>query len=147
MYAIDTNLLVYAHNKDSHLNKEASEFLGYVMNTRDEDGNLAVCIPAQVLTEFVNAITRQNVQKPLSLAEAVEVIKDYIDSGIRIIYQKETQLQTLIELLTSIKTRRKVFDVALVATLKDNGISGLYTVNVGDFEGFGFLEVVNPLDR
>ncbi len=38
-----------------------------------------------------------------------------------------------------------IFDIALVATLKDNDISGLYTVNVHDFDGFDFLEVVNPL--
>ena len=28
---------------------------------------------------------------------------------------------------------------------KDNGISGLYTVNVDDFKEFDFLTVVNPL--
>jgi len=33
-----------------------------------------------------------------------------------------------------VTTRKKIFDVALVATLKDSDISGLYTVNVGDFE-------------
>lgn len=43
-------------------------------------------------------------------------------------------------------TRKRVFDVALAATLKDNGIVGLYTANVADFEGFGFLEVINPLE-
>jgi len=30
-------------------------------------------------------------------------------------------------------------------SFKDNGISGLYTVNVDDFEGFEFLEVIHPL--
>jgi hypothetical protein len=44
-----------------------------------------------------------------------------------------------------ISTRKKVFDVALAATLKDNHISGLYTNNVDDFEGFDFLRVINPL--
>jgi len=32
-----------------------------------------------------------------------------------------------------------------VATLKDHGISGLYTVNTGDFAQFSFLDVKNPL--
>jgi len=44
-----------------------------------------------------------------------------------------------------VTTRKKVFDVALAATLKDNDISGLYTVNVDDFKGFDFLTIVNPL--
>ncbi len=48
-------------------------------------------------------------------------------------------------LLSATTTRRKVFDIALAATLKDNGVSGLYTVNIADFEEFIFLEVINPL--
>ena len=145
MFAIDTNLLVYAHNKDSEFNEEASAFMEKVMNERDEEGNSSICIPTQVLMEFVNVITRQNLEKPLSLSEAIDVVQDYIESGVSIINQRETQIQTFLDLLSSVTTRKKIFDVALVATLKDNGISGLYTVNVGDFEEFYFLEVVNPL--
>ena len=45
MFAIDTNILVYAHNKDSEFNEKATLFLEKVMNDRDEEGNLSVCIP------------------------------------------------------------------------------------------------------
>ena len=38
-----------------------------------------------------------------------------------------------------------MFDVALAATLKDHAITGLYTVNTADFEGFEWLTVINPL--
>jgi len=31
------------------------------------------------------------------------------------------------------------------ATLKDNNVDGLYTVNVDDFKEFGFLRIQNPL--
>jgi hypothetical protein len=58
---------------------------------------------------------------------------------------QQTQLKTLIDLLKSVTTRKKIFDVALVATLKDHGIPGLYTVNTKDFEEFTFLDVKNPL--
>jgi hypothetical protein len=43
------------------------------------------------------------------------------------------------------KTRKKIFYVALAATLKDHNITGFYTVNVDDFREFDFLEVINPL--
>jgi len=43
-----------------------------------------------------------------------------------------------LELLSSVKTRKKIFDVALAATLKDHNIKGLYTVNVDDFKEFDF---------
>jgi predicted nucleic acid-binding protein len=117
------------------------------MNERDDDGKLSVCLPAQVLMEFIHVITWQRLEKPLSLSEAIRVVQDYIDTDILIIYQRETQIQTFLTLLSRVATRKKMFDVALVATLKDNGISGLYTVNVGDFEEFDFLEVVNPFLR
>lgn len=40
--AIDTNLLVYAHNTASEFNEKAVAFLEKVMNERDEDGNLSL---------------------------------------------------------------------------------------------------------
>jgi hypothetical protein len=50
------------------------------------------------------------------------------------------------ELLESRNTRKTIFDIALVATLKDNGIAGLYTHNIKDFREFSFLEVIDPLE-
>lgn len=71
MFAIDTNVLVYAHNEDSEFNDKATVFLEKVMNEQDEKGNLTVCLPSQVLTEFVNVITHQRLVKPLSLPKAI----------------------------------------------------------------------------
>ena len=39
-----------------------------VMNERDADGKLSVSIPAQVLIEFISAVTSQWVEKPLTIA-------------------------------------------------------------------------------
>jgi len=147
MFAIDTNILVYAHNKDSEFNEKATIFLEKVMNERDERGNLPVCIPTQVLIEFINVITRQNLKFPLSLKEAINVVQDYLNFDIQIINHLETQIQTFIELLSSVSTRKKIFDVALAATLKDNNIEGLYSFNVNDFKDFEFLKVVNPFEE
>ncbi|MDI6736435.1 MAG: hypothetical protein QME42_09655 [bacterium] len=41
---------------------------------------------------------------------------------------------TSLDLLASVTTRKKIFDVVFVATLKNNGITRLYTVNVNDFK-------------
>ena len=40
MYAVDTNLLVYAHNADSAFHEPAKEFIESILNTRDNNGNL-----------------------------------------------------------------------------------------------------------
>lgn len=145
MYALDTNLLVYAHNTASPLHTKAKAFIEAIMNKRDSEGQLSICIPAQVLMEFLNVITWHRLEAPLPLATATQIVQDYLDSGVLILYPQPTQLITLLDLLKSATTRKKVFDVALAATLKDHDISGLYTVNTKDFKELGFLDVKNPL--
>jgi uncharacterized protein len=145
MYALDTNLLVYAHNRASRFHLQAKAFLEKVMNARDDEGKLSICIPAQVFTEFLNVITWQQLEAPLPLTDATQIVQDYLDVGVTVLYPKSTQLNTLLDLLKSVTSRKKIFDVALVATLKDHGISGLYTVNTKDFEEFAFLDITNPL--
>ena len=74
MYALDTNLLVYAHNVDSPLHVSARQFLEMEFNRRDEVGNFVVCIPSQVLLEFINTITWSRLESPLALHDAVAVV-------------------------------------------------------------------------
>jgi predicted nucleic acid-binding protein len=145
MYALDTNILVYAHNIKSPYHAAAKVFVEQVMNTRNPDGQLSVCFPAQILMEFLNVITWHRLEAPLPLPDAIQVVQDYLDTAVAILYPKPTQLATLMDLLKSVTTRKKIFDVALVATLKDYGITGLYTVNTKDFEEFTFLDTKNPL--
>ncbi len=145
MYALDTNLLVYAHNTMSPFHASAKTFVEQVMNTRDADGNLSVCLPAQALMEFLNVITWHRLEAPLPLPDAIRIVQDYVGSGAKILHHQSTQLETLIDLLESVTTRKKIFDVALAATLKDYGIPGLYTMNTKDFKEFTFLDVKNPL--
>lgn len=145
MYAIDTTLLVYAHNRGSKLHRQAKAFVEDALNSRNAEGKLSVCIPAQVLMEFLNVITWSRLEAPLPLADATKLVQEYLDTGISIIYPQTTQINTLLSLLQGATSRKKVFDVALAATLKDHQIEGLYTVNTKDFAEFSFLTVENPL--
>ena len=145
MYALDTNILVYAHNIKSPYHASAKVFVEQVMNTRNPEGQLSVCFPAQILMEFLNVITWHRLEAPLPLPDAVQVVQDYLDTDVTILYPQPTQLATLMNLLKAVTTRKKIFDVALVATLKDHDIAGLYTVNTKDFEEFRFLDTKNPL--
>lgn len=147
MFALDTNILVYAHNLASPRNQKAKEFVEQIISAEDDAGKPVIGIPLQVCAEFINVCTRETVGKPLSIIEAINVIQKYSDFlELPVIYPKPTQLQTFLTLLDSSTTRKKVFDIFLVATLKDNGIEGLYTVNVDDFKEFTFLKVENPID-
>ncbi len=116
MHALDTNLLVYAHNTASSFHAQAKAFMEGVMNERDADGQLSICIPSQVLMEFLNVITWHRLEAPLPLIDATHVVQDYMDTGVTILYPQPTQLSTLLDLLKSVTTRKKIFDVALAAT-------------------------------
>jgi hypothetical protein len=147
MFAIDTNILVYAHNLDSPLYEKATNFVEQVIKEQGRlNGHRIVGIPLQVCAEFINVVTRKTIEQPISLAEAIAHIREYAEIlATPIIYPKPTQLRTFLDLLETTTTRKTVFDVALAATLKDNGVEGLYTVNVDDFKDFPFLQVENPL--
>lgn len=82
----------------------------------------------------------------VSLADAILAVEKYLKASIPIIHPQQTQLQTFLELAKAATTRKKTFDLFLAATLKDNGIEGIYTVNTDDFKDFTFLKVVNPLE-
>lgn len=145
MFALDTNVLIYAHNEGSSFHHKAAAFVMKAVAERDENGRHVLGVTAQVYAEFINVITRQTIENPLSLADAILVVEKYIKAGIPIIHPRPTQLYTFLELAKSTTTRKKTFDLFLAATLKDNGIERLYTVNVDDFKDFSFLHVVNPL--
>jgi len=147
MYALDTNLLVYAHNTAAAFHAKSKAFVENVMNNRDADGSLAVCLPAQVLMEFLNVITWHRLEAPLPLPSAIQIVQDYVDTGVTILYHLPTQLETLLDIIKTVATRKKIFDVALAATLKDHGIPGLYTLNTKDFEEFTFLDAKNPFEH
>jgi hypothetical protein len=146
MYAIDTNIFVYAHNVSSPLIQKAKSFLEQIVANINGTEKTAIVIPLQVWAEFVNVCTRQSIGKLLSIPEAIKVVRKYTELlRIPVIYPQPTQLQTFLTLLETTTTRKKVFDVALAATLKDNGVDGLCTVNGDDFKDSPFLQAENPL--
>jgi uncharacterized protein len=106
MYALDTNILVYAHNVKSPYHASAKRFVEQVMNARNADGQLSVYFPAQILMEFLNVITWQRLEAPLPLPDAIQVVQDYRTTGITILYPQQTQLETLVDLLKTVTTRK-----------------------------------------
>lgn len=117
------------------------------MSVRTAEGQLTICFPAQVLLEFIHVIIWGRLEASLSLAHALQIVQEYVDTGVMILIPSATYLHTFLTLCQSITTRKNIFDVAIAATLKDHGIRGLYTANPHDFKPFDFLDVINPLEK
>jgi len=111
MFALDTNILIYAHNEGSSFHQKAAAFVKKAITERDMAGRHVVGVASQVYAEFVNVITRQTIEKPLSLADAIWVIEKYIKAGTPIIHAQSTQIHTFLELAKSTTTRKKTFDL------------------------------------
>jgi len=140
---IDTNILVYANNKDSEFHSICKTIIEKAVR-----GEIKATIAIQNLIELYAIITdKRKVEFPLSPAKAKELIGFYRDgNNIRIIAPGVKTIDTLAELIEKHSPKaQSVFDYFLVATMLDNGVHGIYTANSQHFKHFDSIRVVNPL--
>lgn len=142
IYCVDTNILVYATNKDSGYYKKSKKILEIIAK-----GEIKGVITPQNVFEYISVVTsKKRVFNPVLTHVAVSAIEHFIESGIKIIYPSEESLNEGLKLTGKAKARgQKVFDVYLAATLIDNGVKFIITANTSDFEFLGkSLQVINP---
>jgi len=144
MKSFDTNILLYAVNRDCPEFEAANVAIDFALTRPDE-----WCLADQTLFELYRLLRNATVlQRPLSGSEAADLL---------LYYREKTgwhrcawELPFMNELVPFIGRNdfrpRRFFDVVLAITLKRNGVKRLYTRNVKDFEGLDFFEVVNPID-
>ncbi|MEW6620911.1 MAG: PIN domain-containing protein [bacterium] len=143
-YLIDSNILVYAYDLDSHYHKKAKE----IIDKKVLSGKINACVSHQVLYEFYAVITdSRRVGSPLESDKAREIIESCQKAvNLKKIFPLSNTLKTVINLLKKYSvSKQSVFDLVLVATMMDNNIKGIYTTNEAHFKQFEFLEVINPL--
>ena len=136
LFLIDSNLLVYAYEKEGSAKKEkAKELLNECLS-----GERQFAISSQNLSEFVSATTRKG---KLSIEEARNfVIKLSKFEGFRKINYRVETLPFALEIVQQFKA--SFWDSLLAATMRENGIFNIYTENVKDFK-MPWINAVNPL--
>ena len=140
---IDTNILVYANNKDSEFHTTCKSIV-----TKSVKGGIKAAVAIQNLVELYAIITdKRRVENPLTPKKAKDLIEFYNgNENIRIIAPNTGTLDIFMKIISqhNIKSQ-SVFDLFLVATMLDNNIQGIYTANSKDFERFKDITVINPL--
>ena len=136
LFLIDSNLLVYAYEKEGSAKKEkAKELLNECLS-----GERQFAISSQNLSEFVSATTRKG---KLSIEEARNfVIKLSKFEGFRKINYRVETIPIALEFVQQFKA--SFWDSLLAATMRKNGIFNIYTENVKDFK-MPWINAVNPL--
>jgi predicted nucleic acid-binding protein len=145
MISLDTNVLFPAMDEDQPLHGKAVAFMASIADRDD------VVISEFILLEIYNLLRNPAVMKPpLSAAAAVEVCQSF---------RRHPRWQVVgfppdsalfhdafwPMLRDGNFTRRRAFDWRTALSLRRLGVTDFATVNLKDFEGFGFRRVWNPL--
>ena len=136
---------MYAYNLASPYHRAAYQWMSSIQH--DED----VAISEFILAEFYGLLRNPAVLKhPLDADDAVEVIQTYrVHPRWRLI-GFPVESRSLHDILWQ-KARRKdfafrrLYDARSALTMTAQGVTEFATVNVKDFEGFGFRRVWNPI--
>jgi len=131
---VDTNVLIYAEDRDSKAKHEIARDL--VVRLWDERSGV---LSVQVLQEFYVNVTRK-LKKPLSSAKALEVVEEYLTWTV--VENTGKLLTTAIELQQ--KAHLSFWDAMVVQAAIDSGCDTLYSEDLSDGQRFGSLTVVNP---
>ena len=136
LFLVDTNLLVYAAEKDQSDKVQKSKDLV----NKCWRGEEILAVSCQNLAEFVSATTRK---AKLNLEEA-KVFAGFIAEfgGFKKINYNANTVLSATEIAKEFKT--SFWDALLAATMRENGIFNIYTENVSDFK-MPWIKAVNPL--
>ena len=142
MIAVDTNVLVYAHRRDSPWHQAA-----YGRISELAQGRSPWCIPWSCLHEFTAIVTHPRIYAPPSrLAEAIDQVDAWLESpSVTLLAETEGYWATLKSLLEEGRiTGPMVHDARVAAVCLLHGVRELWTAD-RDFGRFRGLTVRNPL--
>lgn len=142
---IDTNLLLYAANRDAPEHAAARAFVAGVGRRGDSwylsDG---------ILYEFLRVATHPKVfPQPLTWREAVGFLTPLIEADtVRLLGAEDRHWIILQDVLAALThpSGNLFFDVRTVVLMREHGIRRIYSTDT-DFLQFSGIEVVNPLRR
>ena len=141
MIGVDSNILVYAHRRDSKFHAEAAAAIRSLAESRSP-----WAIPWSCLHEFVAITTHRRIyDPPSSLDEALAQMEAWLDSpSLVILSETNSYWQVLRSTLeASAVVGARVHDARIAATCVAAGVKELWSAD-RDFSRFG-LSVRNPL--
>jgi uncharacterized protein len=140
--AVDTNILVYAHRKDSAFHTPAREQLRALTETRH-----SWAIPWPCLHEFLAIVTHPRIYAPPTPVEkAIDQVEAWLESpNVSLIGESDQHWATCSALLRHGQARGpQIHDARVAAICLAHGVRELLTAD-RDFSRFPSLETRNPL--
>lgn len=138
---VDTNILIYATDPVSPLNRTATDTLQHARAT-----GIDLMISPQILREYLAAATRVAITGRGS--PIADILKNFrlFRTAFTVLADSPLVLDHLDRLVSSIAVAGKqVHDANIVATMQAYGIRHLLTHNTADFARFAHIITVMPL--
>lgn len=142
MTAVDTNILVYAHRRDSIWHKGADRRL-----TELAESGLPWAVPWPCLHEFLSIVTHPRVYKPPTTPEvALRQVESWLECPtLQMIGEVSGYWHVVKQQIVLGKVSGpRVHDARIFAVCVQHGVDTLWTAN-RDFSRFSGLKLVNPL--
>ncbi len=129
-YLIDTNVFIYAINRNSKFYSDSRNVLNAALNNEKK-----CAATINNLLEFYAITTdSKRVENPLTPKEANEIINLVAKSNIEIIEIKSTDMFRAVELSMYLnKSKQYIFDLIISASMLNNSIHKIITYNQKDF--------------
>jgi hypothetical protein len=142
LIAVDTNILVYAHRRDSGWYDQASACIRNLAEGPEPWG-----VPWPCIHEFLAIVTHPRIYRPPTpIATAAEQVDIWIESPtVRLLAEHPGYWETLKrEVLSAKVVGPAVHDARIAAICRSHGVRELWTAD-RDFGRFGNLATRNPL--
>ena len=142
MIAVDTNLLVYAHRRDSHWHEPASRLLQGLAQ-----GKSTWAIAWHCLHEFISVVTNKRIYQPAStLDEALHQIDLWVQSpSLQLLSEQPGYWNDLKAIVKpALVSGPQIYDARIAALCLQHGVRELWTAD-RDFLKFPVLKTRNPL--
>jgi toxin-antitoxin system PIN domain toxin len=142
LIAVDTNILVYAHRRDSPWHERAAECVRELA-----EGTVTWAVPWPCIQEFLAVVTHERIYSPPSpLGKAIEQVQAWLESpSLVLLAEAEGYFAILARLLVAAKVSGpRVHDARIAALCIHSNVRELLSAD-RDFSCFGTLKTRNPL--
>ncbi len=143
MFVVDTNILVYAADRDTDHHDACRNRLH-----EWRQGKTAWYLTWGICYEFLRVVTHSAVlREPWTTAEAMQFLDALLESpGLAILRPTERHASVLREILQGASDMRgsKLHDLHTAVLMSEHGIRTIQTHDM-DFHHFDFLQVVDPV--
>jgi predicted nucleic acid-binding protein len=142
MIAVDTNILIHAHQCEADLHLKAKETLRKLA-----EFPAPWCVCYHSFVEFYGVVTRNNIwREPSSPMQAMDQISAWRESpSLRVLFDDSSMFDLLSELALAGNIRgAMIHDARIAACCLNFGVNELWTID-RDFSRFPKLKTRNPL--